>query len=154
MRSCGTRGPAERPMCRCGRATLFMPKRAPPPKKSEPSPTPELDALVDDLLVGELEQSLSEDELEKTKAAVLDWLILELEESMAPDMQVVHPPEKGEAKATDEEKLPPVPSPLSESIGFLSQWVRGSRGLVSGLRPKRGPRGSGKGDGIVNGKGR
>src|SRR5206468_590475 len=111
-------------------------------------------SLVDDLLVGELEQSLSEDELEKTKAAVLDWLILELEESMAPDMQVVHPPEKGEAEATGEEKLPPVPSPLSESIGFLSQWVRGSRGLVSGLRPKHSPRGSGKVNGIVNGKGR
>src|SRR5256885_8678538 len=131
-------------MCPAGGARLSIPKRVPPPKKSEPSPTPELDALVDDLLVGELEQSLSEDELEKTKAAVLDWLILELEESMAPDMQVVHPPEKGEAEATDEEKLPPVPSPLSESIGFLSQWVRGSRGLVSGLRPKRGPRESGK----------
>src|SRR5438552_6450947 len=73
---------------------------------------------------------------------------------MAPDMQVVHPPEKGEAEATGEEKLPPVPSPLSESIGFLSQWVRGSRGLVSGLRPKRGPRESGRVNGIVNGKGR
>src|SRR3989475_2486864 len=151
---CGATVPAEMAMCPSCGARLFIPKRPPPPKKSEPSPTPELDALVDDLLVGELEQSLSEDELEKTKAAVLDWLILELEESMAPDMQVVHPPEKGEAKATDEEKLPPVPSPLSESIGFLSQWVRGSRGLVSGLRPKRGSRESGKVNGIVNRKGR
>src|SRR5438270_4304219 len=141
-------------MCPSCGARLSIPKRVPPPKKSEPSPTPELDALVDDLLVGELEQSLSEDELEKTKAAVLDWLILELEESMAPDMQVVHPPEKGEAEATGVEKLPPVPSPLSESIGFLSQWVRGSRGLVSGLRPKRGPRESGRVNGVVNGKGR
>src|SRR5207245_5655361 len=131
-----------------------VPKRGPARWKSEPSPTPELDALVDDLLVGELEQALSEDELEKTKAAVLDWLSLELEESMAPDMQVVHPPEKGEAEATGVEKLPPVPSPLSESIGFLSQWVRGSRGLVSGLRPKRGPRESGRVNGIVTGKGR
>jgi tetratricopeptide (TPR) repeat protein len=151
---CGATVPAEMAMCPSCGARLSIPKRAPPPKKQEPSPTPELDALVDDLLVGELEQSLSEDELEKTKAAVLDWLILELEESMAPDTQVVHPPEKGEAKATGEEKLPPVPSPLSESIGFLSQWVRGSRGLVSGLRPKHGPRGSGKVNGIVNGKGR
>src|SRR5213595_423530 len=151
---CGATVPAEMAMCPSCGARLSIPKRVPPPKKSEPSPTPELDALVDDLLVGELEQSLSEDELEKTKAAVLDWLILELEESMAPDMQVVHPPEKGEAEATGEEKLPPVPSPLSESIGFLSQWVRGSRGLVSGLRPKRGPRESGRVNGIVNGKGR
>jgi len=151
---CGATVPAEMAMCPSCGARLSIPKRVPPPKKSEPSPTPELDALVDDLLVGELEQSLSEDELEKTKAAVLDWLILELEESMAPDMQVVHPPEKGEAEATGEEKLPPVPSPLSESIGFLSQWVRGSRGLVSGLRPKHSPRGSGKVNGIVNGKGR
>src|SRR5213596_1710453 len=151
---CGATVPAEMAMCPSCGARLSIPKRVPPPKKSEPSPTPELDALVDDLLVGELEQSLSEDELEKTKAAVLDWLILELEESMAPDMQVVHPPEKGEAEATAEEKLPPVPSPLSESIGFLSQWVRGSRGLVSGLRPKHSPRGSGKVNGIVNGKGR
>ncbi|TLZ91621.1 MAG: tetratricopeptide repeat protein, partial [Methanobacteriota archaeon] len=151
---CGATVPAEMAMCPSCGARLSIPKRVPPPKKSEPSPTPELDALVDDLLVGELEQSLSEDELEKTKAAVLDWLILELEESMAPDMQVVHPPEKGEAEATGVEKLPPVPSPLSESIGFLSQWVRGSRGLVSGLRPKRGPRESGRVNGIVNGKGR
>jgi len=113
-----------------------------------------LDALVDDLLVGELEESLSEDELEKTKAAVLDWLILELEESMAPDTQVLLPSEKPEAKATGGKEVPPVPSPLSESIGFLSQWVRGSRGLVSGLRPKRDPRGSGRVNGIVNGKGR
>src|SRR5437879_7882866 len=73
---------------------------------------------------------------------------------MAPDMQVVHPPEKGEAEATGVEELPPVPSPLSESIGFLSQWVRGSRGLVRGLRPKRGPRESGEVNGIVNGNGR
>ncbi len=151
---CGATVPAEMAMCPSCGARLSIPKRVPPPKKSESSPTPELDALVDDLLVGELEQSLSEDELEKTKAAVLDWLILELEESMAPDMQVVHPPEKGEVEATGEEKLPPVPSPLSESIGFLSQWVRGSRGLVSGLRPKRGPRESGRVNGIVNGKGR
>src|SRR3989449_2846415 len=137
--SCGTR--------------LSIPKPAPAPKRAESSPTPELDALVDDLLVGELEESLSEDELEKTKAAVLDWLILELEESMAPETQIVHPAEKEKAEAP-EEKLPPVPSPLAESIGFLSQWVRGSRGLVSGLRPKHGPRGSGRVNGVVNGQGR
>src|SRR5437879_10839776 len=73
---------------------------------------------------------------------------------MDPDRQVGHPPESREAEATGEEKLPPIPSPLSESIGFLSQWVLGSRGLVSGLRPKRGPRESGRVNGIVNGKGR
>src|SRR5256885_17025401 len=73
---------------------------------------------------------------------------------MATDKQIVHPPEKGEMEPTEEKKDPPVPSPRSESIGFLSQWVRGSRGLVSGLRPKHGPRGSGKVNGIVNGKGR
>ena len=46
---------------------------------------PELDTLVDDLLVGELEQSLTPEELELTKAAVLDWLIEELEETMDPE---------------------------------------------------------------------
>ena len=151
---CGAPVPAEMALCPSCGTRLAIPKPVPPPRKPEPSPTPALDALVDDLLVGELEQSLSEDELEKTKAAVLDWLILELEESMAPDTQVVHPPEKREAEATEEKKVPPIPSPLSESIGFLSQWVRGSRGLVSGLRPKHGPRESGRVNGIVNGKGR
>src|SRR5207247_7157121 len=103
---------------------------------------------------GEHKHSLSDEELEKTKAAVLYGLILELRESLTPDMQVGHPPEKGGAEAAGEENLPPVPSPLSGSIGFLSQWVRGSRGLVSGRRPKRGPRESGRVNGIVNGKGR
>src|SRR6267143_1648354 len=130
---CGAPVPAEMALCPSCGTRLAIPKPVPPAKKPEPSPTPEL---------------------EKTKAAVLDWLILELEESMAPDTQVVHPPEKREAVATEEKKSPPVPSPLSESIGFLSQWVRGSRGLVSGLRPKQGPRGPGKVNGIVNGKGR
>ena len=151
--SCGATVPAEMALCPSCGMRLAIPKPAPAPKRAEPSPTPELDALVDDLLVGELEQSLSEDELEKTKAAVLDWLILELEESMAPETQIVRPPEEEKAEAT-EEKLPPVPSPLAESIGFLSQWVRGSRGLVSGLRPKHGPRGSGRVNGVVNGQGR
>src|SRR5256885_5490712 len=140
-------------LCPCCGTRLSIPKPAPAPKRAESSPTPELDALVDGLLVGDLEESLSEDELEKTKAAVLDWLILELEESMAPETQIVHPAEKEKAEAP-EEKLPPVPSPLAESIGFLSQWVRGSRGLVSGLRPKHGPRGSGRVNGVVNGQGR
>ncbi|TLZ68655.1 MAG: zinc ribbon domain-containing protein, partial [Methanobacteriota archaeon] len=151
--SCGATVPAEMALCPSCGMRLSIPKPAPAPKRAESSPTPELDALVDDLLVGELEESLSEDELEKTKAAVLDWLILELEESMAPETQIVHPAEKEKAEAP-EEKLPPVPSPLAESIGFLSQWVRGSRGLVSGLRPKHGPRGSGRVNGVVNGQGR
>lgn len=141
--------PAEMALCpSCGGRLSgpFVPVRT---KGREPSLTPELDAVVDDLLVGELEESLSEHELELTKAAVLDWLIEELEESMAPDTQVIRPSTK-----TAEEEERAESSPLTESIGFLSSWMRGSRGLVSGLRPKRGVRGGGKVNGLVNGKGR
>ena len=134
---CGASVPAEMALCPSCGTRLAIPKPAPIPKKPEPSPTPELDALVDGLLVRELEESLSEEELEKTKAAVLDWLILELEESMAPDAQVLLRSNKPEARAAEGKDVPPLPSPLADSIGFLSQWVRGSRGLVSGPRPKR-----------------
>src|SRR5256886_655258 len=117
--SCGATVPAEMALCPSCGMRLSIPKPAPAPKRAESSPTPELDALVDDLLVGELEESLSEDELEKTKAAVLDWLILELEESMAPETQIVHPAEKEKAEAP-EEKLPPVPS---TSLSFSPRTI-------------------------------
>jgi tetratricopeptide (TPR) repeat protein len=141
--------PAEMALCPSCGGRLSRPFAPVPPKSREPSPTPELDAVVDDLLVGELEESLSEHELELTKAAVLDWLIEELEESMAPDTQVLRPTAK-----TAPEEEPGDVSPLTGSIGFISSWMRGSRGLVSGLRPKRGVRGGGKVNGLVNGKGR
>ena len=140
--------PAEMALCPSCGARLSAPS-APPIPSREPSSTPELDTMVDDLLVGELEESLTEQELELTKAAVLDWLIEELEESMTPDTQVVRPP-----VVPLEETAAAAPSPLKESIGFLSGWMRGSRGLVSGLRPKRAIRGGGKVNGLVNGKGR
>jgi len=147
---CGAMVPAEMALCPSCGMRLSVPVVPPPPRRPEPSQTPELDALVDDLLVGELEESLTDDELEKTKAAVLDWLIEELEESMAPDAQVILPRAKVESK-----KVPPEATPIHESIGFLSSWMKGSRGLVSGLRPKRGvARGGGKVNGLVNGKGR
>lgn len=145
---CGTIAPASVALCpSCGGRLSAPPAEV--RASREPSPTPELDALVDDLLVGELEESLSTQELELTKAAVLDWLIEELEQSMAPDTQVVLPPTKRADKPVPEEE-----SPLAESVGFLSSWMRASAGLVSGLRPKRGPHGAGRVNGIVNGRGR
>lgn len=141
--------PAEMALCpSCG--TRLSPPSTPAPVPSrEPPSTPELDAMVDDLLVGELEESLTKQELELTKAAVVDWLIEELEESMAPDTQVVRPP-----VTPPEETDDTAPSPLSESIGFLSGWMRGVRGLPSGLQPRRGKRGAGKVNGLVHGRGR
>ena len=141
--------PTEMALCPSCGERRSSPSVPVPTKSRELSPTPELDAVVDDLLVGELEESLSEQELELTKAAVLDWLIEELEESMAPDTQVIRPSTK-----TAQEEEPRDPSSLRESIGFLSSWMRGSRGLVSGLRPRRGVRGGGKVNGLVNGVGR
>jgi len=135
----------------CG-ASVPAPEGAPAPREVRPSTqAPELDNLVDDLLVGELEESLSTEELERTKAAVLDWLIEELEESMRPDEKIVP-----EAKKPEGEKaVATPPSPLATSVGFLSGWMRGSRGLVSGMRPKREGRGTaGKVNGLVNGMGR
>ena len=154
---CGAAVPAEMALCPSCGLRLSPPAPAPPSKRPEASPTPELDALVDDLLVGELEESLSSEELERTKAAVLDWLIEELEESMAPETRIAPAPMEQEAvKDTPEgeKPAPPPPTPIADSLGFLSQWVRGSRGLVSGVRPKQAPRGTGRVNGVVNGRGR
>ncbi|MGI0148039.1 MAG: helix-hairpin-helix domain-containing protein, partial [Thermoplasmata archaeon] len=118
--------PAEMALCPSCGGRLFGPSVPMQTKSRESSPTPELDAVVDDILVGELEESLTEQQLELTKAAVLDWLIEELSESMAPETQVIHPSAK-----PPEEAEPAKSSPLTESIGFLSRWMRGSRGLVS-----------------------
>src|SRR5438876_1035764 len=46
------------------------------------------------------------------------------------------------------------PSPVPPAVGFLSGWMRGSKGLVSGARPKTATRGAGKVNGLVNGRGR
>src|SRR5207244_3409206 len=46
------------------------------------------------------------------------------------------------------------PSPGPPAIEFLSGWIRGSKGLVSGARPKTTTRGAGKVNGLVNGRGR
>src|SRR5205809_203314 len=129
---CGAAVPAEMALCPSCGLRLSPPAPAPPSKRPEASPTPELDALVDDLLVGELEESLSSEELERTKAAVLDWLIEELEESMAPETRIAPAPiEQEAAKETPEgeKPTPPPPTPIADSLGFLTQWVRGSRGL-------------------------
>lgn len=153
---CGTTVPKDAVLCPwCGVRLPTAPKPLlpeapePAPEPVKPVASPELDALVDDLLVGELEESLSEEDLELTKAAVLDWLIEELEDSMAPDLQVARPSEK-----RGEKEPVPATSPLTDSVGFLSGWMRGSRGLVSGVRPKRPSRGAGKVNGLVNGRGR
>jgi len=146
---CGRPLPEDADRCpACGAAVGGPAEEAPAPQAERPSP--ELDTLVDDLLVGELEESLSADELDRTKAAVLDWLIQELEESMRPEEKALAAPEneQGEYKA-------PTPSPLASSVGFLSGWMRGSRGLVSVVRPKAGARpATGKVNGLVNGMGR
>jgi len=105
--------------------------------------------LVDDLLVGELEESLTPEELELTKAAVLDWLIEELEETMGVDATI-----KAAVERRDETKVPAEPSPVPPAVGFLSGWMRGTKGLVSGARPKTSIRGAGKVNGLVNGRGR
>jgi hypothetical protein len=149
---CGAPVPAEMALCPSCGTPLSKPGPLPsPPKRPEPSATPELDAQIDDLLVGELEESLSPAELELTKAAVLDWLIMELEETMAPETQII----RSAAKRPEEPAISEAPaSPLTDSIGFVSRWVRGSRGLVSGVRPRPGPKGGGKVNGLVNGEGR
>jgi hypothetical protein len=138
--SCGAAVPRETATCpSCGARLIGAPSgpasKPRPSRAKEPVTTvtsPELDTLVEDLLVGELEQSLTSEELQLTKAAVVDWLIAELEETMDTEPVLEAPPEpKGEGKAAAE------PSPLSTSVSFLSGWMRGSRGLVSGLRRKR-----------------
>src|SRR2546425_6956366 len=54
----------------------------------------------------------------------------------------------------DETKASAEPSPVPPAVGFLSGWMRGSKGLVSGARPKTSTRGAGKVNGLVNGRGR
>src|SRR5438093_12118422 len=54
----------------------------------------------------------------------------------------------------DETKPAAEPSPVPPAVGFLSGWMRGSKGLVSGARPKTATRGAGKVNGLVNGRGR
>src|SRR5213593_1004635 len=146
--SCGSTVPRSVALCpSCGaRLVAALPE---PEQKRAPGGAPELDILVDDLLVGELEKSLSPEELELTKAAVLDWLIEELEETMGVDATI-----KAAAEKRDETKAPAEPSPVPPAIGFLSGWIRGSKGLVSGARPKTTTRGAGKVNGLVNGRGR
>ncbi len=151
--SCGAAVPGEMALCpSCGERLAGVPREPvlepTPPRSQGPMQTfaaPELDTLVDDLLVGELEQSLTAEELELTKAAVLDWLIEELEETMGTDTRPAVSP-----VTEAQEQAPAEPSPLSTSVGFLSGWMRGRRGLVSGLRPSPGSRGTGKVNGIVN----
>src|SRR3989442_709630 len=82
--SCGSTVPNNVALCpSCGARLASAPLE--PAAKRSATGARELDILVDDLLVGELEQSLSPEELELTKAAVLDWLIEELEETMGVD---------------------------------------------------------------------
>src|SRR5712691_10543820 len=145
--SCGSTVPRYVALCpSCGARLVALPE---PEAKVAPRGAPELDVLVDDLLVGELERSLSPEELELTKAAVLDWLIEELEETMGVDATI-----KAAAEKRAETKAPAEPSPVPPAVGFLSGWMRGSKGLVSGARPKTTTRGAGKVNGLVNGRGR
>src|SRR2546426_8463711 len=93
--------------------------------------------------------SLSQEELELTRAAVLDWLSEKLEETMGVDATI-----KAASEKRDETKPAAEPSPVPPAVGFLSGWMRGSKGLVSGARPKTTTRGAGKVNGLVNGRGR
>src|SRR5213080_727982 len=114
--SCGSTVPGNVALCpSCGARLAGTPPE--PAAKRSATGAPELDILVDDLLVGELEQSLTPEELELTKAAA-------------------------------------EPSPVPPAVGFLSGWMRGSKGLVSGARPKTSTRGAGRVNGLVNGRGR
>src|SRR5881409_3496472 len=54
----------------------------------------------------------------------------------------------------DETKPAAEPSPVPPAVGFLTGWMRGTKGLVSGARPKTTTRGAGKVNGLVNGRGR
>src|SRR5207245_1032006 len=145
--SCGSTVPRNVALCpSCGTRLVALPE---PEPKAAPRGAPELDLLVDDLLVGELEKSLSPEELELTKAAVLDWLIEELEETMGVDATI-----KAAVAKRDETKAPAEPSPVPPAVGFLTGWMRGTKGLVSGARPKTTTRGAGKVNGLVNGRGR
>src|SRR2546422_8187439 len=147
--SCGAEVPRNVALCpSCGARLAGAPPE--PGAKRSATGAPELDILVDDLLVGELEQSLTPEELELTKAAVLDWLIEELEETMGVDATI----RAAASEKRDETKPAAEPSPVPPAVGFLSGWMRGSKGLVSGARPKTSTRGAGKVNGLVNGRGR
>ena len=147
--SCGSEVPRNVALCpSCGARLAGAP--AEPAAKRSAAGAHELDILVDDLLVGELEQSLTPQELELTKAAVLDWLIEELEETMGVDATI----SAAASEKRDETKPAAEPSPVPPAVGFLSGWMRGSKGLVSGARPKTSTRGAGKVNGLVNGRGR
>src|SRR2546422_3586963 len=147
--SCGAEVPRNVALCpSCGARLAGAPPE--PGAKRSATGAPELDILVDDLLVGELEQSLTPEELELTKAAVLDWLIEELEETMGVDATI----RAAASEKRDETKPAAEPSPVPPAVGFLSGWMRGSKGLVSGARPKTATRGAGKVNGLVNGRGR
>src|SRR5438093_4404097 len=146
--SCGSTVPGNVALCpSCGARLAGTPPE--PAAKRSAIGAPELDILVDDLLVGELEQSLTPEELELTKAAVLDWLIEELEETMGVDATI-----KAATEKQQDTKAAAEPSPVPPAVGFLSGWMRGSKGLVSGARPKTATRGAGKVNGLVNGRGR
>src|SRR5437867_5608467 len=146
--SCGSTVPRNVAVCpSCGARLSGAPPE--PAAKRSAIGAPELDILVDDLLVGELEQSLTPEELEPTKAAVLDWLIEELEETMGVDATI-----KAATEKQQDTKAAAEPSPVPPVVGFLSGWMRGRKGLVSGARPKTSTRGAGKGNGLVNGRGR
>src|SRR5438093_1193122 len=146
--SCGSTVPGNVALCpSCGARLAGTPPE--PAAKRSATGAPELDILVDDLLVGELEQSLTPEELELTKAAVLDWLIEELEETMGVDATI-----KAATVKREETKAAAEPSPVPPAVGFLSGWMRGSKGLVSGARPKTSTRGAGRVNGLVNGRGR
>src|SRR3989449_4230718 len=148
--SCGSEVPRNVALCpSCGARLAGAP--AEPAAKRSAAGAPELDILVNDLLVGELEQSLTPEELELTKAAVLDWLIEELEETMGVDATISA---AAASEKRDETKPAAEPSPVPPAVGFLSGWMRGSKGLVSGARPKTSTRGAGKVNGLVNGRGR
>src|SRR3989442_769266 len=147
--TCGSEVPRNVALCpSCGARLAGAPPE--PTAKRSAAGAPELDILVDDLLVGELEQSLTPEELELTKAAVLDWLIEELEETMGVDATI----SAAASEKRDETKAAAEPSPVPPAVGFLSGWMRGSKGLVSGARPKTSTRGAGKVNGLVNGRGR
>src|SRR3989449_1223117 len=148
--SCGSEVPRNVALCpSCGARLAGAP--AEPAAKRSAAGAPELDILVNDLLVGELEQSLTPEELELTKAAVLDWLIEELEETMGVDATISA---AAASEKRDETKPAAEPSPVPPAVGFLSGWMRGSKGVVSGARPKTSTRGAGKVNGLVNGRGR
>src|SRR5437879_11892167 len=65
---------------------------------------------------------------------------------MDPEVWAEAPPEPAPGA-----EAPAQLSPLSTSVVFLSGWVRGSRGLVSGLRPKPASHGTERA-GVVNGR--